>query len=159
MARHGKDGRNLKNARQEKILEIIDTMEIETQNQLIDALRQHGFSSTQATVSRDMRELRLVKELSKNGGYKYVAPSDGGVFNYSERLKTIFRESVTSFACAQNIVVIKTLPGLAQAACSAIDGMNIDSIAGTLGGDDTAFLCMYTSEDAREFCDEIKSML
>ena len=149
----------MKNARQEKILEIIDTMEIETQNQLIDALRQHGFSSTQATVSRDMRELRLVKELSKNGGYKYVAPSDGGVFNYSERLKTIFRESVTSFACAQNIVVIKTLPGLAPAACSAIDAMNINEIVGTLAGDDTAFLAMVDVPSAHSFCSEIQSMI
>ena len=75
------------------------------------------------------------------------------------RLQAIFRECVTSCVCAQNIVVIKTLPGLAQAACSAIDSMNIESLAGTLGGDDTAFLCMYSAEESKEFTEEIREML
>lgn len=149
----------MKSYRQEKILEIITTQEIETQNQLIEALAAEGLASTQATVSRDMRELRLVKELSANGKYKYVSPAEGGVMDYAERLKTIFRESVTSLACAQNIVVMKTLPGMANAACSAIDSMSIRTIVGSLAGDDTAFLAMTDSQAAELFCAEIKTML
>ncbi len=149
----------MKNARQEKILEIIETMEIETQYQLIEALRSHGVNSTQATVSRDMRELRLVKELSENGGYKYVAPMDNAIHNYSDRLKTIFRECVTSVSCAQNLVVIKTLPGLAPAACSAIDAMDIKELVGSLAGDDTGFLAMTDNTAAQSFCGEMQSMM
>lgn len=149
----------MKSYRQEKILEIITTQEIETQNQLIDALAKEGVASTQATLSRDIRELRLVKELGANGKHKYVSPSEGGVMNYAERLRTIFRESVTSLACAQNIVVMKTLPGMANAACSAIDSMSIRTIVGSLAGDDTAFLVMSDSQAAEVFCAEIKTML
>lgn len=149
----------MKSFRQEKILEIITTQEIETQNQLIEALAREGLNSTQATVSRDMRELRLVKELTANGKYKYVSPSEGGVMDYAERLKTIFRESVTSLACAQNIIVMKTLPGMANAACSAIDSMAIRTIVGSLAGDDTAFLAMTDAQAAELFCAEIKTML
>jgi transcriptional regulator of arginine metabolism len=149
----------MKSFRQEKILEIITTQEIETQNQLIEALAKEGLSSTQATLSRDIRELRLVKELGPNGKHKYVSPAEGGVMNYAERLRTIFRESVTSLACAQNIVVIKTLPGMANAACSAIDSMAIRTIVGSLAGDDTAFLAMTDSQAAEVFCAEIKTML
>ena len=79
--------------------------------------------------------------------------------NYSDRLITIFKESITSFCCAQNIVVIKTLPGLASGVCSALDGMDILNLAGTLAGDDTAFLAMYDSVAAQELCREISSML
>ena len=149
----------MKSFRQEKILEIITTQEIETQNQLIEALAKEGLSSTQATLSRDIRELRLVKELGPNGKHKYVSPAEGGVMNYAERLRTIFRESVTSLACAQNIVVIKTLPGMANAACSAIDSMTIRTIVGSLAGDDTAFLAMTDQQAAEVFCAEIKTML
>lgn len=149
----------MKNVRQNAIIEIILANDIETQNQLIDALADAGINSTQATVSRDIKELHIIKELSPQGKYRYAPAHKKDMQNHTARLKAIFRECLTSCVCAQNIIVIKTLPGLAQAACSAIDGMNIDSIAGTLGGDDTAFLCMYTTEDAREFCEEIKSML
>ncbi len=149
----------MKNARQKKILEIIEERDIETQNQLIEALGEHGFKSTQATVSRDMRELRLVKELSKSGGYKYAAPAETGSPNYTDRLRTIFRESVTSCASAQNLVVLKTLPGLAPAACSAIDAMNIRELVGSLAGDDTAFLAMEDTAAARSFVNEIHAVL
>ena len=149
----------MKNARQKKILEIIAEREIETQNQLIEALEEYGFKSTQATVSRDMRELRLVKELSKTGGYKYAVPAENSSLNYTDRLRTIFRESVTSCASAQNLVVLKTLPGLAPAACSAIDAMNIRQLVGTLAGDDTAFLAMEDAAAARSFVGEIHAVL
>lgn len=149
----------MKNDRQMKILEIIEKNDIETQGQLIEELNKYGFESTQATVSRDMRELRLVKELTKSGSYRYTAPAETPDRNYFERLKTIFRESVTSFACAQNLVVIKTLPGLANAAGSAIDSMNIAHLVGSLAGDDTLFLAMEDNSSAKVFCNEIQTML
>ena len=144
--------------RQAKILEIIQREDIETQNQLIDALRAAGVNSTQATVSRDIKELRLVKELGANGSYRYVCSSDE-ISNYREKLRTIFKESVRSAECAQNIVVVRTLPGLAPAACSALDGMSIKNLVGTLAGDDTAFLAMRDNNAADEFCREIHLMM
>ena len=91
--------------------------------------------------------------------YRYAPAHKKELQNHSARLKAIFRESLTSCVCAQNIIVIKTLPGLASAACSAIDGMGISTVAGTLGGDDTGFICMFTNEDALQLCEEIKSMM
>ena len=149
----------MKNDRQRAILNIIGTKDIETQFQLIEELENAGIKSTQATVSRDIKELHLFKELSPNGKYKYVSTAKSEIQNYSDRLITIFKESITSFCCAQNIVVIKTLPGLASGVCSALDGMDILNLAGTLAGDDTAFLAMYDSVSAQELCREISSML
>ena len=149
----------MKNKRQNVILKIIAAKDIETQNQLIDALAEAGIDSTQATVSRDIKQLHLNKELTPDGRYRYVVGQKQELQNHASRLKTIFRESVTSFVCAQNIVVIKTLPGLAPAACSAIDGMNIKNLAGTIAGDDTAFLAMSDSAAAQQFCKDIENML
>ncbi len=149
----------MKTSRQNKILEIISGQDIETQHQLMEALREHGVKSTQATVSRDIKELRLVKELSPGGRYRYVAVGRDDMVDYDQRLRKIFRESVTSYAVAQNIIVIKTLPGLANAACSTLDGMNIHDLVGTLAGDDTAFLAMRDNESAERLCREIEEML
>lgn len=149
----------MKSARQSKILEIIAQRNIETQNQLMEALLEAGVKSTQATVSRDIKELRLVKELTAEGTYRYTAGSRDDVSDHDQRLKKIFRESVKSYAVAQNIIVIKTLPGLAGAACSTLDGMNIPHLIGTLAGDDTAFLAMSDNEAAERFCQEIEEML
>lgn len=149
----------MKSKRQNAILKIIASRDIETQNQLIEALLEMGVDSTQATVSRDIKELHLIKELTPQGKYHYVVGQKSDVQNYSVRLKSIFKECVTSFVCAQNIVVIKTLPGLASAACSAIDGMNIRNLAGSIAGDDTAFLAMSDNISAERFCKEIESML
>ena len=149
----------MKTSRQNKILEIISSQDIETQHQLMEALREHGVKSTQATVSRDIKELRLIKELSPTGRYRYVAVGHDDMVDYDQRLRKIFRESVTSYAVAQNIIVIKTLPGLANAACSTLDGMNIHDLVGTLAGDDTAFLAMRDNAAAERFCHEIEEML
>ncbi len=149
----------MKSSRQTKILEIIANQDIETQHQLMEALREHGVKSTQATVSRDIKELRLIKELSPSGRYRYVAVGRDELVDYDQRLRKIFRESVTSYAVAQNIIVIKTLPGLAGAACSTMDGMNIHDLVGTIAGDDTAFLAMRDNEAADRFCHEIEEML
>ena len=149
----------MKSQRQAKILEIITNKNIETQEQLLAELQAEGFRGTQATISRDIKELRIVKELSSLGSYRYtVSASDLGV-SFSTRLNTIFRECVISFDYAQNIIVVRTLPGLASAAGSAIDAMNIHSVVGTLAGDDTVMIVMRDTNAAATLCGEIKSIL
>lgn len=149
----------MKTTRQERILAIIERENIETQNQLMDALAREGVKSTQATLSRDIRDLHLVKELAPDGSYRYAAGGKDGSFDHNARLKKIFRESVVDYAVAQNLVVIKTLPGLAAAACSTLDGMSIPHLVGSLAGDDTAFLAMKDNAAAEHFCSEIEKML
>lgn len=149
----------MKPARQSVIMEIITENEIETQNQLMEALSARGIKSTQATLSRDIKDMRLVKELGANGKYHYTAGGVTESTGYQERLKKIFKECVTSYTTAQNIIVIKTLPGLADAACSTLDSMNIPDLVGSLAGDDTAFLAMTNSTSAEHLCREISRML
>lgn len=149
----------MKTARQNVILQLISERDIETQSQLIDALAERGVSSTQATLSRDIKDLQLVKELGESGKYRYVVSGKSKSNDYEMRLRKIFRESVVSFNIAQNIIVIKTLPGLASAACSTLDNIHIENLVGTLAGDDTAFLAMKSSAAAEEFCNEIEGML
>jgi len=149
----------MKGTRQAEILRIIEEVDVETQEQLLDQLRLRGFSATQATISRDIKQLHLVKEPAGSGRYRYTLTQAKHTANFEGRLRTIFKESVTSFDVAQNIVVINTMPGLAPAACSAIDSMDIEHLVGTLAGDDTAILIMRTNQRAEEFCSEIHKML
>ena len=149
----------MKSKRQQEILRIIGEKDVETQDQLLSELRVRGVQSTQATISRDIKELHLVKELTGYGVYKYAVSERKTSLNFAGRLRTIFKEGVTSFELAQNIVVIKTMPGLASAACAALDGMDIPDMVGSLAGDDTAILIMRTNEAAVAFCDEIHKML
>ena len=151
--------KSMKSKRQEEILRIIEEVDVETQDQLLEQLRLRGVTSTQATISRDIKELHLIKELTGYGTYKYVVSERKTSLNFAGRLRTIFKEGVTSFDVAQNIVVVKTMPGLASAACAAVDGMEIPDLVGSLAGDDTAILIMRTNEDAAEFCNEIHAML
>lgn len=148
----------MKSSRQSVILQIIAEQEIETQSQLIEALAERGITSTQATLSRDIKQLQLIKELGNNGHYHYVVSGKSKNNDHDIRLRKIFRESVTSYAVAQNIIVIKTLPGLASAACSTLDSMHIDTLVGTLAGDDTAFLAMKDNHAAEALCHEIDEM-
>lgn len=149
----------MKAKRQAKIMEIISTTNVETQEQLLQELQEAGFSSTQATISRDIKELRIVKELTSFGTYRYTSASRELPATFSDRLYTIFRESVTGFDYAQNIVVIHTLPGLANAAASALDAMNMSVVLGTLAGDDTVMAVMRDSNAAAAFCGEIKNLM
>ena len=149
----------MKSKRQEEILRIIEEVDVETQDQLLEQLRLRGVTSTQATISRDIKELHLIKELTGYGTYRYAVSEKKASLNFAGRLRTIFKEGVTSFDVAQNIVVLKTMPGLASAACAAIDGMEISNLVGSLAGDDTALLIMRSSEAAMEFSDEIHKML
>lgn len=149
----------MKPDRQAVIRDIVSSQSIETQNQMMEALKARGISSTQATVSRDIRELHLVKELGTDGRYRYQLPTKEIIPEFEVKLRKIFRESVTSYEVAQNIVVIKTLPGLANAACAALDGMRLPHLVGSLAGDDTAFLAMSDLDSAVEFCKQIEHML
>ena len=149
----------MKSKRQAKIMEIISNRNVETQEQLLALLQAEGFRATQATISRDIKELRIIKELTSLGAYRYSAPTNEVGSSFTTRLNTIFRECVTSFDYAQNIIVIRTLPGLASAAGSAIDAMNLSSIVGSLAGDDTVMIVMRDTNAAAAFCGEIKALL
>lgn len=149
----------MKIQRQAKIMEIITTHNVETQEQLLEELENAGFRSTQATISRDIKELRIVKELTSFGTYRYTTSSNELNGSFSSRLNTIFRECITGFDYAQNMVVIHTMPGLASAAASAVDAMNMSVILGTLAGDDTVFIVMKDTNAAAAFCGEIKTLL
>ena len=140
-------------------MEIISTTNVETQEQLLRELQNAGFASTQATISRDIKELRIVKELTSLGTYRYTTAAREVPNSFLSRLNTIFRECVTNFDYAQNMVVIHTLPGLANAAASALDAMKMSVMLGTLAGDDTVFVIMRDTNAAAAFCGEIKSLL
>ena len=152
-------GESMKSKRQEEILRIISEQDVETQDQLLEHLKARGLSATQATISRDIKELHLIKEPTQYGAYKYVVSERKTTLNFAGRLLTIFREGVTSFDVAQNIVVVKTMPGLAAAAAAALDGMDIPDMVGSLAGDDTALLIMRSSEAASVLCAEIHKIL
>ncbi len=149
----------MKTQRQAKIMEIISTRNVETQEQLLAALQEAGFRGTQATISRDIKELRIVKELTSLGTYRYAPSVTEVPGSFSSRLNAIFRECVTGVDYAQNIIVIHTLPGLAAAAGSAIDTMNMSVVLGTLAGDDTVMVVMRDNNAAAAFTGEIRSLL
>lgn len=145
--------------RQAMILEIIAQENIETQEQLLARLQARGLRCTQATISRDIKQLHLIKEPVGQGRYRYTVSSQRNRLNVADKLRTIFRESIISVDFAQNIVVIKTMAGLANAAAAALDGMDVPDMVGTLAGDDTALLVMKDLEAARGFCEDIHEML
>ena len=149
----------MKEQRQQAILNLIQAEDLEVQEELLERLHTMGFTCTQATISRDIKELHLVKERTKSGAYKYVVSLHRGKSEVAGRLQTIFKECVTSFDLAQNLIVLKTMPGLANAAAAALDGMEIPNMVGTIAGDDTAVLIMRTNENAEQFCSEIHLML
>lgn len=130
-----------KYTRQRIILDLIENNEIETQEELANCLLERGIDITQATISRDIKELRLVKVLTSRGKYKY-ATMDSQHDGVHDRLIKIFRSSVLSVDKAGSIIVIKTLPGAAQVCASAVDHFKIEGIAGTIAGDDTIFLAI-----------------
>lgn len=148
----------MKGQRQAKIMEIISTKNVETQEQLLLELQKEGFRCTQATISRDIKDMRIVKELTSMGTYRYTTSTNEISGTFTSRLNTIFRECVVSYDYAQNIIVIRTLPGLASAAGSAIDAMNMSAVVGTLAGDDTVMVVMRDGNAAAAFCGEIKNL-
>ena len=149
----------MKNNRQTMILDIIAKEDVETQEQLLEHLRQRGITSTQATISRDIKQLHLVKEPAGHGAYKYAVSNTRARLNVADKLRTIFHESITSVESAQNIVVFKTLSGLAGGASEALDHMDVNGMLGTLAGEITVFVVMKDTASAETFCQEIREML
>jgi len=149
----------MKSQRQAKIVEIISNTDVETQEQLLQALVEAGFNSTQATISRDIKEMRIVKELTSLGTYRYSVPEKDAAPALSDRLNNIFRECLVSVDYAENLVVIHTLPGMASAAASALDAMHSSAVLGTLAGDDTVMIVMREGHAAAAFTGEIKSVI
>ena len=143
----------MKKRRQAKILEIISSDDVETQEELQEKLLSHGYEVTQATISRDIKELRLVKDLSSKGRYVY-STGKKNVENITHRAGGIFNESVISIDFALNTVVIKCFSGMANAACAAID-----SVLGTIAGDDTIFVLCRTEDAAMTFTNKMRAML
>ncbi|MBQ5886748.1 MAG: arginine repressor [Clostridia bacterium] len=147
----------MKVKRHNKIMEIIGSCHIETQEELIDQLRAAGFDVTQATISRDIRELKLVKVMSETGEYKYILPKSGendGRHVYSKALSG----SIKSVECALNDIVIKTYPGLADAVAAAIDSLHEHDILGCVAGDDTIILIAHSAESALNLCKRLRKI-
>ena len=147
----------MKYSRHAKILEIIENNIIETQEELAEKLKESGVDVTQATVSRDIKELRLVKVMTEDGRYRYAQMSHSENI-LTNKLITIFAESFVSCDYANNIVVIKTLPGMAQAAASAIDSLKWSEIVGTIAGDDTIMIVCRAEKIAEELVNRFNRM-
>ena len=150
----------MKNDRQLKILEIIAEEEIRTQEELIMALRRHGFAATQATVSRDIKELHLQKITATSGGTKYAVALDPARQEKEtvNKYRNVLHQVLTSAVPAGNIAVIKTLSGTASAAAAALESMDYREIIGTLAGDDTLLVLFGSDRSAFEFCTKVNSL-
>ncbi len=142
----------MKQERQLQIKQIIAQKAIETQDELIAELTRCGYFVTQATVSRDIRELKLVK-IAENGTYRYAMPPQEGQHSES-KYQSILGQAVISMEQAGNLVVVKTYPGMANAAAAALDARKIPQMVGSLAGDDTIFIAMRTDSAAIQFCKE-----
>ncbi len=140
----------MKIKRHSAILNLISNNDIETQEELCEKLEKAGFAVTQATISRDIKELRLIKVQSANGSYKYSVSSKEQESVLSSKFNNIFSEAVIKVDFAGNFVVIKCYPGMAHAAAATIDSMNINEIVGTLAGDDTVFILMRSEDNAAD---------
>ncbi|MCH4240043.1 MAG: arginine repressor [Oscillospiraceae bacterium] len=148
----------MKARRHAKILELISQFNIDTQEELLHRLRDSGFEVTQATVSRDIKELRLVKTLSADGQYKYSTGKEENK-DISSKFYALLKDSAQSINCAGNLVIIKTLSGMAQAICAAMDTMHWETVAGTLAGDDTIFIAVRSEHAAQQFAAELTRMM
>ncbi len=148
----------MKYERQKRILEIINNFDIKTQGEITEMLRREGFKVTQATVSRDLKDLKLTKNNTGVGRNKYIATSahyDVSAVTFNKAIVG----TIMSVKYAYNNVVIKTLPGMAQAVASAVDALNIDAILGCVAGDDTIIVVTKEIDDAARLSDEIKEIL
>lgn len=143
--------------RHEKIMEIIENFDVETQEEMQKLLEKQGITVTQATLSRDIREMNLIKVIGTNGGYKYIRP----VKNIDEenKLRAIISGVVISVDYALNTVVVKCQTGMAQAVCVALDSMNLENIVGTLAGDDTIFILLKNEKKAIAFVDTLNDII
>jgi transcriptional regulator of arginine metabolism len=151
-------GNKIKRIRQAKILDIIETNDITTQEELTILLREAGFDATQATVSRDIRDLKLTKSSDRSGAYKYVA-SDSGQEQSENKYEKILVEAALNSVTASNLVIVKTYAGMANAACAAIDRLSWAEVAGSIAGDDTIFIACYTEDKAKTVLERLKSII
>ena len=147
----------MKYNRHAKILELIERHEIETQDELAEKLREIGVEVTQATISRDIRELRLVKVLSGEGRYRYASVNQDAA-SMSDRLLIILREAFVSSDYANNILIVKTLPGMAQAVASSVDALGWYEVVGTIAGDDTLMIVCRAERFAEELMERFNRM-
>ena len=146
----------MKSARHQAILDLIEQHPIDKQEELLTYLRQAGYEVTQATVSRDIRELQLVKTAMGDGRYRYMAASGAGKVAHSpNRFEMIFRESVLKVDYAGHMVLVKCFSGMANAACEVFDAMSCADVVGTLSGDDTFLVIMRTEQAAGKICEEL----
>lgn len=148
----------MKNKRHAKILELIAQHVIDTQEELLEKLGKNGFNVTQATVSRDIKELRLVK-VQAGEGYKYSLNADKESVDMSFKFNAVFSESVLGIDYAENLVVIKCYAGMANAACAALDSVNWEGVVGTVAGDDTILCIMRERQTAAKFAGQLQSLL
>ena len=140
----------MKSSRHTKILELVSEYDITTQ--------EAGFKVTQATVSRDIKELRLIKRLSADGKYRYTTNAKNALDNQAT-FESLFASSALSVESAENIAVVKTMSGMAQAVCAALDNINYNNVIGTIAGDDTIFIVVRSKYDAVYLADELRKML
>ena len=148
----------MKKSRHTRIIEIINDHVIETQDDLIEKLKESGYIVTQATVSRDIKQLGLIKTATKDGGYKYTATKTESSSN-ENKLKNIMRETIVNAQDAQNLIVVKTFPGMANAAAAALDALAEEAVLGSIAGDDTIFIVVRNNEDAAEFTNYIREII
>ena len=145
----------MKSQRHTKILELISQHPVDTQEELLKLLNEAGFQVTQATVSRDIKEMRLLKAQSPDGGYRYVASSQPHTGDFAAKFHSVFAQSIHHIDSVGNMVVIKCYAGMANAVAAALDAMEWDSVVGTLAGDDTIFVLMRTDEVVKDFVAQI----
>lgn len=148
----------MKSRRHTRILKLIETNVVETQEELTNLLREEGFNVTQATVSRDIKDLRLIKVSDGEGNTKYAGLSDNGGSNYTRILK-VFSHAFVSADHAQNIVVVRTLSGMANAVASAIDATNYRNVLGTIAGDDNVIVVCRSEEYADSLVDQFNKLI
>lgn len=149
----------MKARRHEKILELIGDHAIDTQDELLTLLGESGFPVTQATISRDIKELRLVKTLTPDGRYRYAVQAAPEKSEMSGKFLTIFSESVREIESAGNLVVIKCYTGMANAVCAALDSLNWTGVVGTIAGDDTIFLAVRDDHTARDLVMQLRKIV
>lgn len=149
----------MKKNRLEKVIEIISEHEVETQDELIEYLRGEGFDVTQATVSRDIRELKLVKVMTGRGSYRYILPQEESTSQTALHISNALAETIVRSEYANNIVVLHTFPGMANAIAAEVDHLRHPGILGCVAGDDTILIVSRDAECAAQICDQIKDMI
>ncbi|EDU36944.1 arginine repressor [Clostridium sporogenes ATCC 15579] len=149
---------NMKVSRHAKILEIINSKDIDTQEELAEELKKMGMNVTQATVSRDIKELKLIKVLGNTGKYKYATINHTESY-MSDKLVNIFAQTVINVENIDKLIIIKTISGSAPAAAEAIDTLGFDGVAGTIAGDNTIFVMARTNEKAQEITMKLRKII